>query len=299
MLPQASTIAADVDAIFIFLCILSAILSLGIFATVGWFALRYHRRHWPVATQIEGNTRLEILWTIIPLCILMAVFLWGALVYFRATRPPEGAMEIFVTGKQWMWKVQHPSGKREINALHVPVGLPVKLTMTSEDVIHAFFVPAFRVKKDVLPGRYTSLWFEATKEGSYHLFCAEYCGTEHSRMTGQVIAMAAQEFERWQSGDIGETLAQAGARMFQSLGCHTCHSETSGARGPNLAGMFGNAVQLQDGSQAVADETYLRESLLSPLAKVVAGYAPVMPTYAAQVNEEGVLRLTAYIRGLK
>jgi cytochrome c oxidase subunit 2 len=203
-------------------------------------------------------------------------------------------------GKQWMWKAQHPLGKSEINMLHVPVNQPVKLIMTSQDVIHSFYIPAFRVKKDVLPGRYTELWFEATKTGEYHLFCAEYCGTEHSQMIGSVVVMEQLEYERWLSGNVaGESMAAAGQRLFEQRGCASCHAGTSDARGPALAGLFGKEVQLEDGRTVTADESYLRESILNPQAKVVAGYSPVMPTFEGQISEEGLLQLVAYIKSLE
>jgi cytochrome c oxidase subunit 2 len=203
-----------------------------------------------------------------------------------------------------MWKIQHPEGQREINELHVPVGKPVKLLMTSEDVIHSFFIPAFRVKHDVLPGRYTTLWFEATRPGEYHLFCAEYCGTQHSRMIGRVVAQEPAEYEKWLSGvPSGESMEMAGERLFQQYFCNTCHRPEGGARipqrGPVLDGLFGAKVQLQSGQSVVADEAYLRESILTPAAKVVAGYRPVMPTFQGQISEEGVLQLIAYIKSLQ
>jgi cytochrome c oxidase subunit 2 len=214
-------------------------------------------------------------------------------------RAPRGAMEIYITGKQWMWKAQHPDGRREINALHVPVGRPVKLIIGSEDVIHSFFVPAFRTKMDAVPGKLTSVWFEATKAGTYHLFCAEYCGLQHSRMIGSVVAMEPAEFQMWLAGGPAEASpAQAGERLFTELGCITCHREGAPIPAPVLNGLFGRSVELQDGGTAIADENYIRESIMNPQAKLVAGYQPVMPPFQGVASEEQVLQLIAYIRAL-
>jgi cytochrome c oxidase subunit 2 len=205
-----------------------------------------------------------------------------------------------VVGKRWMWKLQHMTGQREINELHVPVGVPVKLSLTSEDVIHSFFVPAFRMKKDAVPGRYTTAWFQATKPGRYHLFCAEYCGTRHSNMIGTIVVLEPAAFQAWLGGGVsGGSLASAGEKLFQDLACVTCHKADSGARGPNLVGVFGRPVALQDGSTVTADETYIRESIVAPSAKVVAGYQPIMPTFQGLVTEEQLLQLVAYVRTLK
>jgi len=229
----------------------------------------------------------------------MVMFFWGARVFVTLRRPPDNALQVFAVAKQWMWKLQHLEGRREINQLHVPVGRAVKMTMTSEDVIHSFFVPAFRVKQDVLPGRYTTLWFEATKTGTYHLFCAEYCGTEHSAMIGQIIVMEPSEYQTWLSGGpVTASLASAGETLFTDLGCISCHRSDSGARGPQLVGLFGKRVQLQGGAMLVADENYLRESILDPQAKIVAGFQPIMPTFKGLVTEEQLMQLIAYIKSL-
>jgi cytochrome c oxidase subunit 2 len=207
-------------------------------------------------------------------------------------------MEIAVVGRQWMWKIQHPSGRREINELHVPVGAPVKLRIASQDVIHSFYIPAFRVKMDAVPGRYTQLWFEATKPGEYHLFCAEYCGTEHSRMIGKVVVMEPDQFQNWLGGVTEETPVEAGERLFAEFNCANCHTGGTRQRGPHLGGLFGKPVRLADGRTVTFDETYIRESIINPNAKIVAGYAPVMPTYRGQLSEEQLLQLVAYIRSL-
>ncbi|MGH7429015.1 MAG: cytochrome c oxidase subunit II [Candidatus Methylomirabilaceae bacterium] len=297
---QASTVAGRVDTLYFFLVAVAVLFSTLIFVLVGYFAVKYRRRsdaEWP--RPIPGDHRLELLWTAVPLGITMIMFGWGANLYVTMFRPPAEALEISVVGKQWMWKFQHPGGQREINALHVPTGRPVKLLMTSEDVIHSFFVPAFRIKMDVLPGRYTTTWFEATKAGAYHSFCAEYCGTQHSGMIGQVVALTPAHYERWLAGGApAESPASAGARLFQQLGCDTCHRADTRARGPSLDDLFGTRVRMRDGATVVADEGYLRESILSPNARIVAGYQPVMPTFRGQISEEGLLQIVAYIKSL-
>jgi cytochrome c oxidase subunit 2 len=229
----------------------------------------------------------------------MVMFVWGASLYVTMSSPPEAALQIHVVGKQWMWKFQHPEGPREINELHVPAGQPVQLLMTSEDVIHSVYVPAFRIKMDAVPGRYTTTWFEATQTGTFHLFCTEYCGTSHAGMTGRVVVMPPAEYEKWLSGSVtGETPVQAGERLFNQLGCHTCHRAAPGGQGPTLVGVFGQPVRLQSGEEAIVDEAYLRESILYPNAKVVAGYSPIMPTFQGQMSEEDILHILAYIRSL-
>jgi cytochrome c oxidase subunit 2 len=301
---QASTIAPRVDAVFFFLVSVFVFFAALIFILVFVFAIKFRRRSVGAVleppVQIEGSNPLEILWSVIPLGIALTSFAWGAQVYFSAYRPPNETLEVYVVGKQWMWKLQHPGGKREINTLHVPVGQPVKLLLASEDVIHSFYIPAFRIKRDVLPGRYTTVWFEASRIGEYHLFCAEYCGTEHSLMRGQVIVMEPSAYQDWLSGgEKGVSLTAAGESRFQQLGCNTCHKAAPDARGPALAGLFGKTVELSNGQTVVADEAYLRESILKPNAKIVSGYKPLMPTYQGQINEEGVLQLIAYIKSLE
>ena len=297
---QASTMAPQVDNLYIFLLLVTAFFTFLVLAMVLTFSIKYRKSVNPVATQIEGSLPLEILWSVVPLGISMVIFVWGAVVFFNMFHPPKDSMEIYITGKQWMWKVQHPSGVREINQLHVPVGKNIRLTMISQDVIHDFFVPAFRMKHDVLPGRYTYEWFNATKTGTYHIFCAEYCGTKHSGMIGEVIVMEPAQYQSWLSGGSGEgSLASNGEKLFTSLGCITCHSGESGARGPNLVGVFGSQVKLIDGRTVAADENYVRESILNPQAKIVAGYGPIMPTFAGQVSEESLIQLVAYVKSLQ
>jgi cytochrome c oxidase subunit 2 len=297
---QASVQAGQVDGIYFFMVAVTAFFSLLIATLIVVFAVKYRRRHRDdVGYAIHGSLALELLWTFIPFCIVMVMFGWGATVAFELFRPPAGAMEIFVVGKQWMWKVQHMSGQREINELHVPVGRPVKLIMGSEDVIHSFFIPAFRVKADVIPGRYNTMWFEATQPGTYHLFCAEYCGTKHSGMIGSVIAMEPADFQAWLSGGRAEdSPVQAGEKLFQDLTCNTCHLTDRQGRGPVLANLFGTQVELQSGQRVTFDEAYIRESIVNPQAKVVAGFQPIMPTFQGLVTEEQVLQLIAYVRSL-
>src|SRR6478752_4361532 len=285
---QASTMAGRVDALYFFLLAVSIFFSLLIAGLIVFYAIKYRRRRPDSVGEVfHGGMVLEITWTVIPFLISMVIFVWGASVFFAISRPPDETLNIYVVGKQWMWKFQHLDGQREINELHVPVGRAVKLIMTSEDVIHDLFVPAFRVKADVLPGRYTSIWFQATRPGRYHLFCAEYCGTKHSGMTGQVIVMEPADYQAWLSGGAGQgSLASAGAKLFSDLACNTCHRPDSQGRGPVLNGLFGKTVALQGGGMVTADEGYIRESILNPSAKITAGFQPIMPTFQGLVTEE-------------
>ncbi len=298
---QASSLAGQVDSLYLWLVGISVFFSLLIAALILVFAVRYRRRApREVGSRFDSSLLLEVTWSVIPLLIVLGTFFWGAKLYFGMFRPPADAVEYFVTGKQWMWKIQHPTGQREINQLHVPIGVPIKLTMTSEDVIHSFFVPAFRVKADVLPGRYTTLWFKATEKGTYHLFCTEYCGAEHSKMIGQVVVMDREEYQAWLAGGAtGVSMAAAGEQLFTQLACSTCHKADATGRGPVLVGVFGSQVRLANGSTLIADENYLRESILNPMARVVYGYQPVMPTYQGQLSEEGLLQLISYLKTQK
>ncbi len=292
--------ASDVDNLYFFLLAVTAFFSTLIAGLVIFFAIRYRRRsEVELPEPITGSTKLETLWTVIPAIIVMIIFGWGAKVFLSFNRAPADAMPIYVVGKQWMWKLQHLEGQREINELHIPVGRAVKLIMSSEDVIHSFYVPAFRVKADVLPGRYTSIWFKATQPGEYHLFCAEYCGTKHSGMIGKVVSMEPVAYEAWLSGGPREqSMTARGQTLFQNFSCHTCHKPDGSGRGPALEGIFGKSVTLQTGQAVVVDENYLRESILSPSSKVVAGYQPVMPAFQGLVNEDGLVQLLAFIKSL-
>jgi cytochrome c oxidase subunit 2 len=299
--PSASTVATEMDLLYFFIVAVCAFFAVLVTLLVVVFTIRFKRRDpQAVGADIHGSLVLELAWTFIPFVLSMVMFGWGAKVFFDLSRPPRDAMEIFAVGKQWMWKVQHPDGTREINQLHVPIGRPVRITLGSEDVIHDFSIPAFRVKMDAVPGKLTTLWFEATKVGTYHLFCAEYCGTKHSGMIGEVIAMQPHDYEAWLAGGrTTGTPVENGERLFTDLACITCHKADTTGRGPSLAGVFGSAVELADGRTVVADENYLRESIMSSQAKVVKGYQPVMPPFQGLVSEENLLQLIAYIKTLK
>ncbi len=297
---QASTFAFEVDLFYLFLCALTGFFSIGvaIFALV--FMIKYKRKRADeIPEQVEGAMALEITWTVIPFLISMFIFAWGAKIYYQMYKPPAEALEIFVTGKQWMWRAQHPDGMREINQLHIPVGRRVKLTMTSEDVLHSYFIPAFRTKADVVPGRYTTTWFEATKTGTFHLFCAEYCGNQHSGMIGSIVVMEPADYQAWLSGGTKEASpSAAGQKLFTSLACNTCHYEENRGRGPTLVGLYGTEVKLANGNTVIADDAYIRESILNPGAKVVGGYSPIMPTFQGQISEEQILQIIAYLKSI-
>ena len=301
---QASTMAGQVDALFLFLIGISLVFSLLIAGLLLRFMLVYRRRAASdVPERVHGSLLLESAWTIVPFVIVMVVFMWGARIFAALHDPPPDALEVQVVGRQWMWKVQHLEGKREINELHVPLGRPVKLTLTSEDVIHSFYVPAFRIKQDAVPGRYTTTWFQATKAGTYHLFCAEYCGTLHAGMIGWIVVMEPAAYQAWLGGGAAggaptTSVVEAGAALFQAQGCASCHSEGPAARGPRLQGLFGRPVHLAGGGTVTADETYLRESILDSRAKVVEGFKPIMPTYRGLLSEEQLLQLIAYVKSL-
>ena len=298
---QASTVAGQVDALFLFLVAITVFFTGLIFLLVVVFALKYRRRSDDERPKaIHGSLVLEAFWTVVPLGIALVIFVWGTYLYYVISRPPAAAMEVYVVGKQWMWKLQHPTGQREINELHVPVNRPVRLTMTSEDVIHSFYVPAFRIKADVVPGKYTSTWFEATKTGEYHLFCAEYCGTSHAVMGGRIVVMESAEYERWLTGGASaESLPAAGEALFARLACNTCHKSDGSGRGPSLVGKFGKTEKLASGETVAVDESYVRESILNPQAKITTGYPPIMPTFKGLVTEDQLLQLIAYIKSLK
>jgi cytochrome c oxidase subunit 2 len=302
LFPEAgSTAAPSVDAMFLFMVFLSLTIGFAVAATLVYWCIKYRRNAIVDRTQGPTSIRMELSWIVASLPILLGIFLWGAKLAFGLMRPPAAAMPITVVAKQWMWKFQHEDGRREIDVLHVPINQPIVLTMISQDVIHSFFVPAFRVKQDVLPGRYTSLWFEAKEAGEYRLYCAEYCGTNHSRMVGRIVALSAVDFANWLSGrDTSQkTPPASGEQLFVERQCATCH-KTGAEQGrcPNLVGLFGQRVQLATGEQVVAGDAYLRESILRPAAKVVAGYQPVMPPYENQLSEEDILELIAYIKSL-
>ena len=297
---QASTMAARVDNLYFFMVATSGFFAVLVTLLVIAFAIRFRRRSPDgVGEPIHGSLALELIWTGIPFVLAMVMFVWGASVYFALVRMPDEALDIYAVGKQWMWKFQHREGQREINELHVPVNTPVRVILTSEDVLHDLYFPSFRTKIDAIPGRYTQLWFNATDVGTYHIFCAEYCGTRHSGMIGRVVVMPQNEYEAWLGGGATEgTLAQRGEKLFSQFACITCHRADSQGRGPLLNGVFGHAVSLANGNTVIADAAYVRESILNPTAKVVAGFAPIMPTFQGQVSEEQLLALTEYIKSL-
>jgi cytochrome c oxidase subunit 2 len=320
---QASTFAGPIDTLYWVLIALSLLFGGVLPFIILFLMVRYHRSNQTVdrTNQVHSNLKLELTWTIIPLVLVLGVFFWGAFLYVQMRTPPQASLEVYVIGKQWMWHAQHPNGKRENNELHVPIGRPVRLIMTSQDVIHSFYIPAFRVKQDVLPGRYTTMWFEATQEGEYHLFCAEYCGTEHAKMGGRVVAMSVADYERWlvTPGEVilpdgsvgaavpsvptdaqGDPMALVGQQLFVNQGCAGCHRDDGAGTGPSLQGLYLNQNIMADGSQVLADEAYLAESILNPQALVVRGYGPpsVMPAYEGRLSEDQVNQLIAYIKSL-
>lgn len=293
---QASTFAPNVDLLFYSLTVFTALFTVGITAVLIFLGLKFKAEPGRKSIHIE-NMQLELLWSAIPAVIALVIFAWGAILYFDYRNIPENTLDINVIGKQWMWKIQHPNGKREVNELHVPVNKAVKITMTSQDVLHDFYIPAFRVKQDALPAKYTDMWFEATKVGTYPIFCAEYCGTDHSTMGGTVTVMEQDAYQEWLQGGPPVTPAQAGETLFQQMGCMTCHDAGAASRGPILSGVFGHEVKLRGGETTVADEEYIRESIMTPSAKVVDGYAPLMPSFP-NLDEEEILNLVAYIKSL-
>ncbi len=298
LLPAASTMAAPVDLLFTAMVLLCSAVALAVCAVVVTFAVRYRRgaKVSRARPPVRRLLWLEITWILVPLAMFVGIFTWTAHDYVRLYQPPPGSLPVYVVARQWMWKLQHRNGRREINELHVPLGQPVLLKMTSQDAIHSFFVPAFRLKQDVLPGRYTSLWFTATQLGEFRLFCAEYCGSEHSRMLGRVVVMRPDDYSRWLAQEAAQpSLAQYGFALFRQLGCSGCHSAASTVHAPILDGLPGRTVHLQDGRSMLADDNYLRDSILTPQKDVVAGFAPVMPSFAGQVSEEDLQALIAYL----
>ncbi len=302
---QASTIAPRVDHLLYAVTAVTGGVAVAIFVTLLVFGIRYRERSGAPraedvpAAQARARRRVEIAWTLTPLVLFLGAFGWAARLYVLRAQTPPDAMQLFVVAKQWMWKLQHPGGQREIDELHVPRGRPIELVMTSEDVIHSFFVPAFRLKQDVLPGAYTHLWFTATKTGRFHLFCAEYCGTDHARMGGDIVVMEPTEFERWLDAHrAGPDMASHGEALFREYGCSGCHGENAVVHAPNLAGLFGKPVPLADGTTVVADERYVRDSILLPLKEVAAGYDPIMPSFVGKIGENDILDLIAYVKSL-
>ena len=298
---QASNFAGSVDTLFSFILLTTLFFAVLVTVLVIFAAFKYRRKHaGEVGDDVHGNNLLEIGWTVIPLLLAILIFAWGSAVYVNYRIAPKDTLDIFVIGKQWMWKLQQPNGRKEINELHIPLNRNVRLIMGSEDVIHNFYVPAFRVKMDVVPGRYNTMWFRPTKIGKYHFFCSQYCGTNHAVMGGWVTVMDPAEYAAWLSGESGDVNpVSAGERLFSQLACITCHIANGTGRAPSLNGVYGAKVLLADGTIVTADEAYIRESILEPKAKIVAGYQPVMPTFQGLVTEEQILNLTAYIKSLQ
>ncbi len=298
---QASNIAGEVDHLFLFIFVITGFFALLVAGLVIFFGIRYRRTASnPKASSHRGyDIPLEIAWTVIPTGLALLMFVWGAKVYMDQARPPDDALQVYVTAKQWMWKTQHLGGQREINELHIPVGVPVRLTMTSQDVIHSFYIPAFRTKQDVLPGRYTTEWFTATKAGKYHLFCAEFCGAKHSGMIGYIYAMPRRDYEAWLTEGAAEgSLASYGEKLFHQYGCANCHHFDKQGRAPALTNLYGQSVEIQGGGTVRADDAYLRESILNPGAQIVYGYQNIMPVFSGLLNEEQVIQLIQYIKAI-
>ena len=297
---QASVFAKDVDALYFFILATCAFFAIGVSVAVVWLGIKYHRTHdGQIGAKIEGNLPLELLWSVIPTIIAMFMFGWGASVFYHLRRPPDEALHLYAVGKQWMWKFQHLEGQREINELHIPSGRPVKITISSEDVLHSLYFPAFRTKMDAIPGRYTELWFEAQTPGVYHIFCTEYCGTNHAGMIGSVTVMEPAQYQAWlQGGGTEGTLAQRGAKLFTDLACSTCHLDTGQGRGPSLKDILGKTEEMQDGTTVVVDEAYLRESILTSQAKIVKGFQPLMPTFQGLISEENLVALIEHVKSL-
>ncbi len=296
----ASSFAAEVDALYLFIFAVAAFFTAAISIAVVVFGIKYRRKHAEeIGAHIEGSLPLELAWSIIPTIISMAMFGWGAKLFYEIRVPPDETLQIYAVGKQWMWKFQHTGGQREINELHVPMGRPIKVLVTSEDVLHDLYFPAFRTKIDAIPGRYSQLWFTATKAGRYRIFCAEYCGTKHSGMIGSVVVMEPPHYQAWLAGGGTEgTMADRGAKLFNDLACNTCHLDSGQGRGPSLKDIVGKPVELASGDTAMVNEGYLRESILNSQAKVVKGFAPLMPTFQGLISEEGLAALIEHIKSL-
>jgi cytochrome c oxidase subunit 2 len=301
--PPASEIAERVDALFIAEALISALVVGGVLMLLVFFAVRYHEGRSPDRSSPPRGRkarRAEVLWTLTPLAIFLALFAWGADIYLDLGRDVRDALEIKVTARQWSWRFEHPDGQTEVDELHVPAGRPVRLSMISEDVIHSLFVPALRAKQDVLPRRYTHLRFQARQPDEHPVFCAEFCGTGHSQMRARVVVLEPGGYGQWlQDNAPAEAETRSGEALFRRLGCPDCHDPDSGVRAPSLAGVHGREVRLADGTTVTADDTYLRESVLRPASQVVAGYDPIMPSFKGQIDEAGLMRLVEYLKGLE
>ncbi len=298
LLPEASSIAGPVDLLFWFMIGLCSVVAIGVFVAIWWFSVRYRRGSTADRSNRHSQSLgVELTWTLVPFALFIGTFIWSLFLFADLHTAPANAQTIYVVAKQWMWKIQHPGGQREINSLHVPLGEPIRLTMTSQDVIHSFYVPAFRVKQDVLPGMYTQLWFTATKLGRFPLFCTQYCGLDHSKMRGAVVVMRPAAYARWLDEHAGpQSLAAQGAAIFRSRGCSGCHGANASVHAPDLDGIFGRTVHLADSSTVIADDRYIRDSILLPQTQIVAGYAPIMPSFSGQISESDLLAVIAYLK---
>jgi cytochrome c oxidase subunit II len=296
--PEASSSAQQVDWLYFALTAMMIFFAAVVFLPIIFFAVRYRRgSNADRSNPSSGSNLLETGWTIFPLLVGLGFFSWGAILYYQIERPPSNALQVQVVAKQWMWKLQHAEGKKEINELHVPLDRDVSLTMTSQDVIHSFFVPAFRVKQDVVPGRYTTEWFHPTRLGEYHLFCAEYCGTNHSRMIGRIVVMEPAEYQQWlTSGESGESIALEGRRLFRDRGCSGCHEGSKTIHAPPLEGVYGKQVPLASGEIVTADDQYLRDSILLPGKQISAGYENIMPSFTGHISEGEIMKIIAYLK---
>jgi cytochrome c oxidase subunit 2 len=304
--PADSSLATRVDLLFYAWLALGGVVTIVLAFLIVYFSAKYRHgsranRAMATGAKLRRNShRIELAWIITPLILFMVMFAWAADLYYVHAAPPANATEVYVVGKQWMWKLEHVGGQREIDELHVPVGKPIKLVMTSQDVIHSFFMPVFRIKQDVLPGRYTMLWFTANKPGDFHMFCTQYCGTDHAQMIGHVVVMAPADFARWlASGNRSQSMAQEGAARFRQYGCSGCHGASASVHAPKLEGLFGRRVQLSDGSSVVADERYIHDSVMLPRKDIVAGYEPIMPSFEGQIAEDDLLDIIEYIKSLQ
>lgn len=296
----ASSHASEMNWLFAGLIGASGLILLLVFGLLIGFCVRYRKNSTAERGNRLGRTwRVETGWTVATFVLFLGLYGWGANLYIKLHRPPADATDVYVVGKQWMWKIEHPGGQREIDTLHLPVGRPVRLVLTSQDVIHDFAIPAFRVRQDAVPGRYEILWFTPTEVGEYRLFCAEFCGTMHAHMGGSIIVMEPADFQRWLDAQgAGETLAQEGAALFRQLGCSGCHGASGTVHAPALEGLYGRPVPLQSGTMVTADDRYIRDSILKPKAEIAAGYPPIMPSFAGQIGEDELLRLVAYVKSL-
>jgi cytochrome c oxidase subunit II len=304
--PADSSLATRVDHLFYVWLALAGAVTVAVFFLIIYFSVKYRHgsranRAMPSRGTLRREShRIEIAWIVTPLILFLGMGFWAAGIYYAHAAPPADATEVYAVGKQWMWKLEHTGGQREIDELHVPAGRPIKLVMTSQDVIHSFFMPVFRIKQDVLPGRYTILWFTADRPGDYHVFCAQYCGTDHARMIGHVVVMQPAAFERWlASGNASESMAAEGAARFRQYGCSGCHGASASVHAPKLEGLFGRRVQLADGSSVVADERYIHDSVMLPRKDVVAGYEPIMPSFQGEIAEDDLLEIVEYIKSLQ